>query len=83
MLASRMLRALQCAISRFFLMLQGVFLYAVGLFLCYRGLVLMLFGSGDCSNPYPDPWEDPKAESASFALYNPEPPALNSTARVV
>ena len=53
-----------------FLMLQGVFLYAVGCFsLCYRGLVLMLLGSGDCNNPYPDPWEDPKAESASFALY--------------
>ena len=65
-------------------MLQGGFLYAVGCFsLCDRGLVLMLLGSGDCSNPCPDPWEDPKAESASFALYNPEPPALNSTARVV
>ena len=35
-----------------FLMLQGVLLYAVGcLSLCYRGLVLMPFGSGDCSNP--------------------------------
>ena len=65
-------------------MLQGVFLYAVGCFsLCYRGLVLMLVGSGDCGNPYPDPWEDPAADSASFALHNPEPPALNSTARVV
>ena len=21
----------------------------------------MLLGSVDCSNPYPDPWEDPKA----------------------
>ena len=35
-----------------FLMLQGVLLYAVGCFsLCYRGLVLMRFGSGDCRNP--------------------------------
>ena len=64
-----------------FLMRQGLLLYAVGCFsLCYRGLVLMPFVSGDGSNPEPDPWEDPKAESASFALYN---PALNSTARVV
>ena len=78
-----MLRALQCAISRFFLCCRVFFFMLRGVFLCYRGLVLMLLSSGDCSNPYPDPWEDPKAESASFALYNPEPPALNSTARVV
>ena len=61
-----------------FLMLQGVF-YAMGCFsLCYMGLVLMPLGSGPRNNPYPDPWEDPKADSPNFALYNPEPPALNS-----
>ena len=56
----------------FFVMLWGVLLYAI------EGLVLMLLGSGPCNNPYPDPWEDPKAETANFALYNPKPPALNS-----
>ena len=35
-----------------FLMRQGVLLYAVGCFsLCYSGVVLMPFGSGDGSNP--------------------------------
>ena len=62
----------------------GCFSLCCGCFsLCYKGLVLMLLGSGDCRNPYRDPWEDPKAESASFALHNPEPPTLNSNARVV
>ena len=56
----------------------GVFFFMLWLFsLCYGGLVLMLLGSEACCNPYPDGWEDPKAESANFAVYNPEPPALN------
>ena len=54
------------------------FCYEVFFFMVKGGLVLMLLGSGVCSSPYSDPWEDPKAESANFAFYNPEPPALNS-----
>ena len=37
--------------------------YAAGCFsLCCTGLARLLLGFGARSNPYPDPWEDPKVE---------------------
>ena len=53
-----MLGAPPCATSRFF--------YAAGCFsLCCTGLALILLGFGARSNPYPDPWEDPKVDSTT------------------
>ena len=43
-----------------------LFFYAAGCFsLCCTGLALILLGFGARSNPYPDPWEDPKVDSTT------------------
>ena len=40
--------------------------YAAGCFpLCCTGLALILLGFGARSNPYPDPWQDPKVDSTT------------------
>ena len=42
------------------------FFHAAGCFsLCCTGLALILLGFGARSNPYPDPWEDPKVDSTT------------------
>ena len=42
------------------------FFYAAGCFsLCCTGLALILLGFGAHTNPYPDPWEDPKVDSTT------------------